>query len=484
VVEVSYGPGARAEPSGRYHRLALALIVATAVVAAYLALPHLWIGKLTSRQHVPSQCPQRGWPGPYLNVSYVYRDAGYPLVSAGRVTLHIYLESDEYGVSYRLGHVETGLVSLSRAVEEAARAAGLNPSSYRLASATLSPGLVVNGLVKERPEWHLNFARVFKGFWVFGGLSYYSSVEVRVDALNGAVTRVVEEDSFNVSALSEDFTPSLNVSRSEAVEIARSALVEGVPRDLLQRGELVVAEPRVAVLGRGARNYLLERVVSKDYEGRAGLYWVVVFSRGGPGFSERADLLVDAGSGEVVSASYVSMPARPFVAVFMEPDYDGGEGVEVMNFTVRAPSALLRQLGVREAYLVVENVVVVKPGHAGLVRVDLVPHDIRYLGAPVRVVNLTVTNPLPGIQGGLPPGLKVYFKQAGGLEVLEGRATAAELVIDASSCTEEGSWLLKLEGRVEGAELHPSTYILLSVWSGEGSWPAERLLNLAKLLTA
>ena len=471
-------------PPGHYRYLALALIVTAVAAAAYLALPHLWIGGLTDIQYVPSQRPQRGWLGPYLNVSDVYRDAGYPIVSAGRVALHIYLESDEYGVSYRLGHVETGLVSLSRAVEEAARAAGLSPSSYRLASATLSPGLVVNGPVRERPEWCLNFVRVFKGFWVFGGLSYYSSVEVRVDALNRAITRVVEEDSFNVSALPKDFTPSLNVSRSEAVEIARSAWVRGVPRDLLQHGELVAAEPRVAVLGRGAKNYLLERVVSEDYEGRAGLYWVVVFSRGGAGFSKRADLLIDAGSGEVVSASYVSMPARPFVDIFMEPDYDSAEGVKVMNFTVRAPSTLLRQLGVREAYLVIENIVVVKPGHAGLVRVDLVPHDIRYLGAPVRVVNLTVTNPLPGIQGGLPPGLKVHFRQAGGLEVSEGRATAVELVIDASSCAEEGAWLLKLEGRVEGAELHPSTYILLSIWSGGGSWPAENLLNLAKPLTA
>ncbi|RLG85318.1 MAG: hypothetical protein DRO18_05955, partial [Thermoprotei archaeon] len=380
----------------------------------------------------------------FLNVSPIYRELGYPKISKGFINISVYYQySGESPFTYRLGYLEVNVLSLNDVIKSVAKELGLDPSKYKLVSASLSSGIVINGEVRERPEWILNFVRTYGGYWLWGCYTYYSHIEVRVDALNGTIVSIAKCDE---ELPPKGFIPKLNINMSKALSIVRSLpklkdkLNLTIPEDgweVIEEGKVFWIDLRLAKLGPGAKNYYLEKVINPKYAGKYGLFWVIALYGDTNYVARRVVALVNAKTGDVVTVTYSSMIRTPWLTVFIEPNFTSIEGAKVRAFKLNVSSELISQLGVSKATLVIPNVTVLEPGTEGSIELIVKPHDIDQ----DLVGNIVVMNPIP--TQSIPQEL--VFTPLKGILIKNGGLTKVRLRIKAVKGCPEGTWLIKVK---------------------------------------
>ncbi|HDD25522.1 MAG TPA: hypothetical protein ENF75_00330, partial [Acidilobales archaeon] len=157
--------------------IALALLV---LITTYMLIPLKYLRHESTTPPLTTSTPvvtKREF-NPFLNISPIYRDLGYPKISKGLINISVYYQyPGSPSFTYGLGYLEVDVLSLDGVIESVAKELGLDSSKYKLVSASLSRGIVVNDEVRERPEWVLNFVRTYRGYWLWGCYSYYSHIE-------------------------------------------------------------------------------------------------------------------------------------------------------------------------------------------------------------------------------------------------------------------------------------------------------------------
>lgn len=413
---------------------------------------------------------------PFASSNPLYIQAGYPKISnntvypnIGQVNYTVHVRSEN--ASYQIGVLQAPVKGLGEAVQLAASAAGLDPVNYSLASADFSPGAIYNEALDFHPKWYLSFARIYRGFWIWGYLNDYTSVSAVVDAFSGNVTDIQRDESHLPSEAEQ---PELKVSAEHAVETVRHYKNQNIPEILLTNGSVTRLEPRIILLGPDSRNYLLENPFNSSLSGTKRLYWIVELYSLQPQFGSRGTFLVDAETGELAAAdSDLLFPHMRVPQVYIDVNYSTVEGLTVSDqkFPING-----KPLGVGDWPSVVStNILTIKPGSNGVASLKLTPE---YIDGSIEVT-LSMRNPLHSVQNltevNVPQGVSIKFKDQ---RILLPRNGSAETTIQISAEPDapKGTYLLEIHATYNllgwGQPAHSSTRLLLTVWNGTGGWPS------------
>jgi len=472
--------------------LIILLIIALSISIFYLGLiqpstsqPH---SETSSASRTSSQEVREDIAG-FIDVGEIYEELSYPKISWSSKNPNYtvsYRSLHEPPVYYDIGYLKMPAIDLQKALEIASKAVNIAPQNYKLISAYFSPGHVVNGSLVIEPTWSLHFVRTFKGYWIWGGLGDYSDIDVTVDAFKGVARQV--------SRYEEDLPPSnasftLRINSSQAIEILRSSNIPNIPVQLLRKGEVRLIDLRIARISPDAKNLLLQSPVDPKFINKYRLYWFIILSgeniRGGNLTYPVGSFLVDAETGEVAAATYyMTLPSMKWQTVFARLNYSSAENLKVQNITITVcprfthefppPEDSLIKPVIRVSCfpLVIENVIIVKPGESGKIDLEIKPINI----ASDVILSFKVVDPF-GDQG-IPKELVSPPSEA---VAKNGSSINVPLSIKASQNANQRTYLIKLDvyWRMPDWDhrLKTQTYFLLSIWSGEGEFP-----NLPKQL--
>jgi len=435
--------------------------------------------------------PSPGQASEFLEVGEVYRRLGYPRISWNprnpnyTVSYH-YL--GDHPIHYRLGYLKMPAIDLEEALEIASKAANITPQDYKLVSAYFSPGHVVNGSLIIEPAWSLHFVRTFKGYWIWGGFGDYSDIEVTVDAFKG-VARQVSRYEENLPPGNASF--NLRINSSQAIEILRSSNIPNIPVQLLRKGAVRLIDLRIARISPDAKNLLLQSSVDPKFINRYRLYWFIILSgeniRNGNLTYPVGSFLVDAETGEVAAATYyTTLPSMKWQTVFARLNYSSAENLKVENMTITVcpkfaykfpppeDSLIKPIIRLSRFPLVIENVVIVKPGESGKIDLEIKPINI----VSDVILSFEVVDPL-GDQS-IPKELVSPPSEA---VAKNGSSINVPLSIKAPQNANQRTYLIELDiyWRMPdwSHRLKAQTYFMLSVWDQNGEWPRPP----SKLLT-
>ena len=431
----------------------------------------------------------------FLEVGKVYEDLGYPKIfwdpRSPNYTVHYHAAP----IYYDLGYLKMPAIDLEEALEIALRvvnatpigyfkmsvkAANITPQNYKLVSAYFSPGRVINGSLIIEPTWSLNFVRVFKGYWIWGGLGDYSNINVIVDAFRGVVRQV--------SRYEEDLPPSnatfnLRINSSQAVQILRSSNIPGIPDQLLRKGAVRLIDLRIARISPDAKNLLLQSPVDPKFINKYRLYWFIILSgeniRGENLTYPVGSFLVDAETGEVAAATYyTTLLGMKWQTVFTKLNYSSAENLSIENATITACPKFTREFPPPEDSLikpviklscfplVVENVVVVKPGSSGKIYLQIKPINI---DSDV-ILSFKAVDPL-GNQD-IPRSLISFPSNA---VAKNGSTISVPITITAPQNARQKTYLIELDTYWKMPDwshaMKTRAFFLLSVWDQSGEWP-------------
>jgi len=177
--------------------LLMALLIASLILASYLDLAK------TSTHQKPQEAGNSSWSSSrevfensigFLEVGEVYEGLGYPRIRWNPQNPNYTVHYHAPPIYYDIGYLGMPAINLEEALKIASTAANITPREYKLISAYFSPGRIINGNLAIPPEWSLQFVRVFKGYWIWGGLGDYSHIDVTIDAFRGAVMHVSRWD--------------------------------------------------------------------------------------------------------------------------------------------------------------------------------------------------------------------------------------------------------------------------------------------------
>ena len=462
------------------------LIIALSISIFYLGLiqpstsqPH---SETSSASRTSSQEAREDIAG-FIDVGEIYEELGYPKISWSS-------KNPNYTVSYRslhdppvyydIGYLKMPAIDLQKALEIASKAANITPQNYKLISAYFSPGHVVNGSLVIEPTWSLHFVRTFRGYWIWGGLGDYSDIDVTVDAFKGVARQVARYE--------EDLPPSnasftLRINSSQAIEILRSANIPKIPVQLLRKGEVRLIDLRIARINPDAKNLLLQSPVDPKFINKYRLYWFIILSgeniRGGNLTYPVGSFLVDAETGEVAAATYyMTLPSMKWQTVFARLNYSSAENLKVQNITIMVCSKFAYEFPPPEDSLikpvirvscfplVIENVVIVKPGESGKIDLEIKPINI----VSDVILSFEVVDPL-GDQG-IPKELVSPPSEA---VAKNGSSINVPLSIEAPQNADQRTYLVELDVYWRMPDWNHSlltrTFILLSIWNERGEWP-------------
>jgi len=429
----------------------------------------------------------------FLEVGEVYKALGYPRIFWDPKKPNYTVRYHAPPIYYDIGHLEMPAMDLGEALEIASKAANITPQNYKLISAYFSPGHVVNGSLIIEPTWSLNFVRVFKGYWIWGGFGDYSNINVMVDAFRGVVRQV--------SKYEEDLPPSnasfnLRINSSQAIEILRSSNIPNIPVQLLRKGKVKFIDLRIARISPDAKNLLLQSPVNPKFVNKYKLYWFIILSgenvRNGNLTYPVGSFLVDAETGEVAAATYyMILPSMKWQTVFARLDYSSAENLNVENITITVcpkfaykfpppEDSLIKPVIYLSCFpLIVENVIVVEPGASGKIDLQIKPINI---DSDV-ILSFEVVDPL-GDQD-IPKNL---ISPPPGAVAENGSELSVPIAIAVSSNVAQKTYLIELDvyWRMPGWDhsMQTRTLFLLSIWNGEGELPhpPKHLLTGLKII--
>jgi len=419
----------------------------------------------------------------FLDVGEIYEELGYPRMSwnpqSPNYTVSYHYLGDR-PIHYRLGYLKMPAIDLEEALEIASKAANITPQNYKLVSAYFSPGHVVNGSLLIEPTWSLHFVRTFKGYWIWGGFGDYSDIEVTVDAFKGVARQV--------SKYEEDLPPSnasfnLRINSSQAIEILRSSNIPNIPVQLLRKGAVRLIDLRIARISPDAKNLLLQSPVDPKFINKYRLYWFIILSgeniRNGNLTYPVGSFLVDAETGEVAAATYyTTLPSMKWQTVFARLNYSSAENLEVENMTITVcpkfayefpppEDSLIKPIIRLSCFpLIIENVVIVKPGESGKIDLEIKPINI----VSDVILSFEVVDPLR--DQGIPKELVSPPSEA---VAKNGSSINVPLSIKAPQNADQRTYLVELDVYWRMPDWNHSmltrTFILLSIWDGRGEWP-------------
>ncbi len=492
----------------RTSRSVLAFVVAVLIViAAYVAIsmsaPQSPSLPQTTQSTTPSSSVTSvsatrspGPSGPFMNLSQVYVDLGYPNVTYSQSSPYlpsrpnVTLEYQTKDVNYQLGVLQTPVINLTRALESVSDSGALlngtnnSSSGFALVSADFEPGQVVNSALEAPPTWDLSFARVYDGYWVFGEYGVGdSSAFVSVDALNGTVIKTSVEPAADTPAPASGTKFDLNVNESQALQVIRGITpTQGVPQDLTRNGTVSLIQPMIVLFGPSSKNEAFQTPLDPSLSGQERLCWVVEMSSPTPGAGYQGRFAVDAETGtldsEWAQALYPST-AEYYItgsAVLPSSSSPSPNNLTMSQETFQINGSVVGRPGL--VPVVVPNVLIMKPGSSAMVGLNFT--------STFAVENVTVSpqsfsNPLPGFQNlssdGLPAGVSAQFLTASVVVPANGNGIAT-ISISANESAPSGTYLLKLNAawsNIAGGQ--SSVAFLLTIWDGTGQWPPPPTVN-------
>lgn len=419
-----------------------------------------------------------------VSTNSIYVKAGYPKITYNGI--HPYAPSQTNytlnirtkDITYPIGELQAPAKSLDEAVKSVMSAAGLDPKNYSLVQADFSSGYIYNDVLdlNSRPRWHLSFARIYQGFWIFGLEPSYSSVYAEVDAYNGIVV-TLQKDESNLPSAGERF--ELKVSADQSIETVRHYSGDNETTSLAKTGSITRIEPRIALIGPESRYYPFTKPLDPSSSGATRLYWLVELYSPDIRFGYRGTFLVDAETGNLaVAASEALYPERHFQIMGVTANYSVNEGLTVSKQTFHISGKLLgmnRQLAV-----VIPNATVIKPGQNGTITIKLTSAHINQNTD----VTLSTINPLLDIQNlstnNTPLGVSVKFEKPLVTVPPNGQAET-KATISAQPNAPQGTYLIEIAATYNIPGYNTSTHsivtLLLSVWNGAGELPPPPTLS-------
>ncbi|MCD6535996.1 MAG: hypothetical protein J7K49_03075, partial [Thaumarchaeota archaeon] len=242
-----------------------------------------------------------------------------------------------------------------------------------------------------------------------------------------------------------------------------------------------------------AKNLLLQSPVDPKFINKYRLYWFIILSgeniRGENLTYPVGSFLVDAETGEVAAATYyTTLPGMKWQTVFTKLNYSSAENLSIENVTITACPKFTREFPPPEDSLikpviklscfplVVENVVVVKPGSSGKIYLQIKPINI---DSDV-ILSFKIVDPL-GNQD-IPRSLISFPSNA----VAENGSTiSVPITITAPQNARQKTYLIELDTYWKMPDwshaMKTRAFFLLSVWDQSGEWPRPPSQLLAGL---
>jgi len=240
---------------------------------------------------------------------------------------------------------------------------------------------------------------------------------------------------------------------------------------------------RIARISPEAKNRLLRTPVKPEFVDKYRLYWFVMLSgeniRNGNLTYPVGSFLIDAETGEVAAATYhMTLPSMKWQTVFMKINYSSAESLKVEDIMVTACPKFAYEFPLPEDSmvkpviylscfpLVIENVVVVKPGGSGKIYLQIKPVD---MDSDV-ILNLDVVDPF-GDQN-IPNDLISLPSQ---VVARSGSTVSVPITIKSQIDAVEKTYLIELDAYWKLPDwshaMKSRTLFLLSVWDKHGRWP-------------
>ncbi len=414
----------------------------------------------------------------YYTSNLVYLQLGFPKITSGGLPYSPSLPNYTVYISgsnipnFKLGTIPVPVINLKDALKIATSPANLDPTEYCLISADFSDGTVLNNTLEWSPSWSFYFARTYQDFWLYGFGLDYSSGAITVNAFNGSIMRIYGfgENDMYLPTSGENF--ELKVNMTQALKIVRKSSLNGVPRELTEDGKMQMAEPRIVLFGPDSRYGYLESPLDPLLSGKKKLCWIIQLHSPVPGYGYSGTFAVDAETGEIVvgyaQASYPSLN-YPFLSGAIDGSSVCNLKVLQLNFSI--DGKIIGMEG--KLPLIVPNVVVVRPGASGSIGLNITSNHSQDV-----IVNLTMANPLPGLQSlgsdSSPEGVSMQFMRQ--QMVVQANGTSqATLLISVQNDVLQRTYLLEVDLEYMYPQWNQpskqSFVFLLTIWDGKGYIP-------------
>ncbi len=404
-------------------------------------------------------------PSPYgalLRGSTIYSQLGYPLVSYNGNSQYS-PSKPNFTLSYRSTHlglddvgfaVATPVMSLTQAVRLVESPEGPSKANYSLVAAEFDPGIIVNNTVWQSATWLLWFAQVYDGFWLFGQGNDASSFLFSVNAASGTVSQPTSFPTYQ--PLPGNY--ALTVTGSQAMKVVRGlGIFSSVPFELTQGGNLTSISPRIIRFDSGS-SLDIQHPLNSALDGTSRLCWMIslTYSASASRQGWEGEFAVDAQSGELDSVSVGPIfPESFFATVNSNLVQSSARNLTISQETFQMS---VNATGLPSSIAIaVPGVLVVRPGSTASIEVNFTSNS-NY------IANLTLSNPLSGLQGlsanGLPQGVSARFSNTT-LALQGGTSTTRTIMLTIEADAPAGTYLMYVD----------NLPFFLTVWNGAGQWP-------------